>query len=123
MEHKFELHQPVLVRDNDHDIWTASFFSHYDESKILFPFVCVCGSYKQCIPAAGNAHLVGTRDNPEREFNLGDVVEVRNDNDQEWITAHFIYRDKDDQRGPQYLAFSEENKIAVYYNQCRHADW
>lgn len=46
---KFKPFDKVLVRDWDKGKWGADFFSHYDESSD-YPFICIKGVYKQCIP-------------------------------------------------------------------------
>ena len=46
---KFRAFDKVLCRDWDRGKWGADFFSHYDESSD-YPFICIKGVYKQCIP-------------------------------------------------------------------------
>lgn len=46
---KFKPFDKVLCRDWDRGKWGADFFSHYDESSD-YPFICIKGVYKQCIP-------------------------------------------------------------------------
>ena len=46
---KFKAFDKVLCRDYDRGKWGINFFSHYDESSD-YPFVCIKGVYRQCIP-------------------------------------------------------------------------
>lgn len=46
---KFKTFDKVLCRDWDGGKWGIDFFSHYDESSD-YPFVCIKGVYRQCIP-------------------------------------------------------------------------
>lgn len=108
MEHQFKPWKPVIVRDSDSQEWRANFFSHYKGNE-EYPYYCIVGRYSQCLPAEGNEHLIGTRDDPERKLNIGDVVEVRDNNDQEWTTVRFIYESKD-----------SKNRTMYSYMQCRH---
>ena len=48
-QHKFKPFDKVLCRDYDRGKWGINFFSHYDESSD-YPFVCIKGVYRQCIP-------------------------------------------------------------------------
>ncbi len=50
----------VLVRDNNMNEWKADFFSNYKED--VFRYVCVSGSYINCIPYNEQTkHLLGTK--------------------------------------------------------------
>lgn len=56
---KFKPFDKVLCRDWDKGKWGADFFSHYDESSD-YPFICIKGVYKQCIPYGDmTRHLLG----------------------------------------------------------------
>ena len=58
-QHKFKPFDKVLCRDWDGGKWGADFFSHYDESSD-YPFICIKGVYKQCIPYSDmTRHLLG----------------------------------------------------------------
>ena len=71
-EHKFTPFDRVLVRDADDDVWRIQFYSHpYGELH-----ACLNSVHVQCIPFAGNEHLLGTTDGPEPEFRKGDTVLV-----------------------------------------------
>ena len=56
---EFKPFDKVLCRDWDRGKWGADFFSHYDESSD-YPFICIKGVYKQCIPYSDmTRHLLG----------------------------------------------------------------
>lgn len=57
---QFEPFQKVLVRDSDDDVWKADYFSNYDESDKLNPYICVGSFYRQCVAYEGSEHLLGT---------------------------------------------------------------
>lgn len=57
---QFEPFQKVLVRDSDDDVWKADYFSNYDESDKLNPYICVGGFYRQCVAYEGSEHLLDT---------------------------------------------------------------
>ena len=59
--HQFKPFEPVLVRDNDRDIWKCNCFSHVSND-LYWVFGSV---YSQCIPYEGNEHLVGSTEKPE----------------------------------------------------------
>ena len=50
----------ILVRDNNDETWSCSFFSHIREVAV-YKFATIISSYKQCIPYNDDTkHLVGT---------------------------------------------------------------
>ena len=52
----------ILVRDNNDETWSCSFFSHIREVAV-YKFTTITSSYKQCIPYNdGTKHLLGTTD-------------------------------------------------------------
>ena len=51
----------VLVRDIDEQTWCANYFSHYKKDPD-YPYVCINGSYRYCIPYECNEHILGTTD-------------------------------------------------------------
>lgn len=57
----FKPFDKVLVRDVDEQTWCANYFSHYKKDPD-YPYVCINGSYRYCIPYEGNEHLLGTTD-------------------------------------------------------------
>lgn len=98
MEHEFKPWQPVIVRDSDNEQWRADFFSQRLGNYHSATFACVGSLWKQCLPAEGNEHLIGTTDKPEPpepEFKFGDKVEVRNEETGEWEKVFFIRPDYD----------------------------
>lgn len=50
----------VLVRDGVDEQWRIHIFSHHQNGD--FPYVCLTGVYRYCIPYEGNEHLLGTAD-------------------------------------------------------------
>lgn len=59
---KFKPFDKVLVRKDNLDFWTCSFFSHISSEYDAYPYHCVNGAvHAQCIPYEGNEHLLGTR--------------------------------------------------------------
>lgn len=130
MEHQFKPWQPVVVRMEDDSRWEADFFCRYLEGRER-PYLCISGyNWKYCLPAEGNEHLVGTKDNstqPEPEFQFGDKVEVLLFG--AWVRGIFLckmnntclYRvvtiaEVDEDK-------KERNNIKHYFKHCRHADW
>lgn len=62
---EFKPFDKVICRDNDADIWKASFFSHYNE-RAYYPFFCNNCGYKYCLPYNDEtAKLIGTTNNVE----------------------------------------------------------
>lgn len=51
----------VLVRDTDEQTWCANYFSHCKKDSV-YPYACINGLYRYCIPYEGNEHLLGTTD-------------------------------------------------------------
>ena len=56
----------VLVRLLDSAQWSCDLFSHMDFNEV-YPYVCITGHYKYCIPYEGNEELVGTSNKPKNE--------------------------------------------------------
>lgn len=58
--HEFTLFEKVLVRNFGNCSWQCDFFSffgpEYDEE---YPYICIGSNHSECIPFAGNEHLVG----------------------------------------------------------------
>lgn len=64
---KFKTYDRVLVRDEDQERWRAAFYAQYILRTGKFPHYVIGGdSFAQCIPYAGNEHLLGTTDRPEK---------------------------------------------------------
>jgi hypothetical protein len=66
--HEFKPFEQVLIRDDNCDAWTAGYYSYFDKDPDFsnYPHV-TCGSahWSQCIPYAGNEHLLGTTNSPK----------------------------------------------------------
>lgn len=58
----FKPFDKVLVRNSEEREWYANSFSHYRGKIKDFPYACMDGSYRYCIPYEGNEHLLGTTD-------------------------------------------------------------
>lgn len=59
----FKPFDKVLIRDSKKQIWIANYFSLYYEEDKDYPYVCMGGSYRYCIPYNEHtAHLLGTTD-------------------------------------------------------------
>lgn len=53
----------VLARDACEEYWRCEFFSYLVEDGSLYPYSCVCTTYKHCIPYNDDTkHLVGTNE-------------------------------------------------------------
>ena len=55
----FKPFDKVLVRDTDEQTWCANYFSHCKKDPV-YPYACINGLYRYCIPYEGNEHLLGT---------------------------------------------------------------
>ena len=67
-ECEFEPFQQVLVRDDCKRRWICALFNFYDRRKdTSYPFVCIGGSFRYCIPYNEQTkHLLGTTDDWEK---------------------------------------------------------
>ena len=63
--HKFKPGERVLVRDTEFDEWRFGLFSHMNDKRKVYRYVCVGATYSCCIPYKGNEHLLGTKDAAE----------------------------------------------------------
>ena len=62
----FKPFDKVLVRDYIDEKWILSIFGCYeDEVDADFPYVCINGRYRYCIPYEGNEHLLNTPKSPK----------------------------------------------------------
>ena len=62
----FKPFDKVLVRDHIDEKWILSIFGCYeDEVDADFPYVCLNGRYRYCIPYEGNEHLLNTPNSPK----------------------------------------------------------
>ena len=68
-ECEFEPFQQVLVRDDCKRRWICALFNFYDRRKeTSYPFVCIGGTFRYCIPYNDQTkHLLGTTDNWEEQ--------------------------------------------------------
>ena len=68
-ECEFEPFQQVLVRDDCKRRWICALFNFYDRRKeTSYPFVCIGGPFRYCIPYNDQTkHLLGTTDNWEEQ--------------------------------------------------------
>lgn len=63
---EFKAYDRVLVRDKDDERWQAAFYDQYLADEEKYPHHVISGAcFTQCIPYAGNEHLLGTTDSPE----------------------------------------------------------
>ena len=62
---EFNPYDRVLVRDEEQERWQAAFYDQYITRNGKFPHHVIGGAcFTQCIPYAGNEHLLGTTDSP-----------------------------------------------------------
>ena len=62
---EFNPYDRVLVRDEEQERWQAAFYDQYITRNGKFPHHVIGGAcFTQCIPYAGNEHLLGTTDRP-----------------------------------------------------------
>ena len=68
-ECEFEPFQQVLVRDDCKRRWICALFNFYDRRKeTSYPFVCIGGSFRYCIPYNDQTkHLLGTTEDWEEQ--------------------------------------------------------
>lgn len=57
----FKPFDKVLARDTDEQAWCANYFSHCKKDPD-YPYACINGLYRYCIPYEGNERLLGTTD-------------------------------------------------------------
>lgn len=109
-DHKFEPFKRVLVRDRKEHKWEIDFFSHNDGDQ-EFPFCCMCGDFRYCIPYTDEtAHLLGTTQpyeppKPPQEYEWGQKVEVFMGGD--WGRALYLKHDKTEARWPHKIVTVE----------------
>lgn len=123
MNHQFKIWQLVIMRDSNAGQWRVDFFLKYTEDATYPYFGMLHGEAKQCLPAAGNEHFIGTTDSPPQpqpEFKFGDKVEV-SDNNAVFYEAIFIREHV--HYGHPYEAIARGRIISTCFKFCRHADW
>lgn len=53
----------VLVKYLKDDYWSCDLFSNITKDRVIYPYLCVSGVYKYCIPYNDDTkHLIGTTD-------------------------------------------------------------
>lgn len=120
-EVKFEPFQRVLVRDEDMEEWDIDIFRNIIKVSYA-PYQCFRNKWKQCIPYDGNEHLFGTSDSPtppERKFEWGDKVEVRDNMEHPWRKAIFVSKSPSE----GFIVVCKGELIWRTATECRHADW
>jgi len=63
--HEFEPFEKVLVRMDDYNFWRKNFFDYFNKYNPNYPFVCITGSFAQCIHYKGNELLDRTKNKPK----------------------------------------------------------
>ena len=59
----------VLVRDDNNSAWINTFFGFYDTvTNKKYPFIAGSVNWSQCIPYAGNEHLLGTNNDCDEYY-------------------------------------------------------
>ena len=76
----------VLVRDDNYAIWNIDLFQKYNP-KLKYPYNCLTGVHKQCIPYKDNEYLLSTTTAPasKYDFKNGDIVIVWNNDSDKYI--------------------------------------
>lgn len=64
-EQQFKPFDKVLVKSSDNTEWCAAIYSHYSLTD-TFHYIASGCHWKHCIPYAGNEHLVGTTNKPNK---------------------------------------------------------
>lgn len=101
----------VLVRDDNYAIWNIDLFQKYNP-KLKYPYSCLTGVHKQCIPYKNNEYLLGTIDAPY-DFKNGDRVIVWNNDSDRYIRV-FSYKSKNSYVTHNNLSAS----IVEYWDNC-----
>lgn len=83
----------VLVRNNTFFRWELSIFA-YENPYVLgdgkLRYKCLNGTdWNECLPYVGNEDLLGTIGTVQEEFAAGQLVAVKNDDDEEWRIRYF----------------------------------
>lgn len=60
----FKPFDKVMVRDENSQVWTITFFDKYKYG-VDFPYYTLHGMFRQCIPYEGNEYLKDTTNKPE----------------------------------------------------------
>lgn len=102
----------VLVRDDNYAIWNIDLFQKYDP-KLKYPYSCLTGVHKQCIPYKDNEYLLSTTIAPlfKYDFKNGDIVIVWNNDSARYIRV-FNYKSKN-----SYITYNNlSGPVEQWYN-------
>lgn len=60
----------VLIRDSEEERWFGAIFSHINKNRKLYPYSIIGATerFRMCIPYEGNEHLLGSSENPDKEY-------------------------------------------------------
>ena len=99
---RFEPDQLVLVRGSEHTNWDLAHYSYcvVKEGKATFHHLqgwTLLFRDDKIIPYSGNEHLLGTTDSPTPKWvpKPGELVAVRDSENEEWKARVFLRRDSD----------------------------
>ena len=127
-KHEFKPYDPVLTRDYDDQIWTASLFSHYSGNK-KYPYFCTNHfKYTQCIPFEGNESLLGTCRslNDLDTFTFGQKVRVWYRDPSKTFNAIYIRKKKDNNECYRHIVVCENDQTDPSFTEwlhCEAYDW
>ena len=118
---EFKPFDKILVRDNSQQMWKIDFFEQYSKDE-NYPYCGLIYSHKYCVPYEGNEHLLGTCDSalPPEEFNFGDQVQVKDDDEGEWKRAIFVKLNTKENPLNPYLVIIEGEEDTIWCSFCRH---
>lgn len=110
---ELKLFDKVLVRDSNYDVWRISLFEGY-EPRVEYPYICLTGIYKQCIPYKDNEYLLGTTVAPlsKYDFKNGDIVIVWNNDSDRYIRV-FSYKSKN-----SYITYNNLSGPMEQWDNC-----
>lgn len=96
---RFEPDQLVLVREKRETVWRLTHYSHRIQGDKRWS-VTIDGKVwepHQIIPYTGNEHFLGTTDSPKPKWEPkpGELVAVRDSENEEWKARVFLRRDSD----------------------------
>ena len=103
----------VLVRDDNYAIWNIDLFQKYNP-KLKYPYNCLTGVHKQCIPYKDNEYLLNTTVTPlfKYDFKNGDIVIVWNNDSDKYIRV-FSYKSKN-----SYITYNNLAGPMEQWNNC-----
>ena len=96
---KFEPDQLVLVREKRETVWRLTHYSHRIQGEARWS-VTIDGKVWEphnILPYSGNEQLLGTTDSPTPKWEPkpGELVAVRDSENEEWKARVFLRRDSD----------------------------